>query len=129
MNADIPISRVVAVNSSQSYVGELVAANIGNGTTELGTVRAVVNHDGKDFLVFETIGDSGEVQTSEIDANSISNALSLQDVEGKQVQAVTDAGQVLSGTAIAGAVGGTRPKILVQGISVGLDRVVGVDLN
>ena len=127
--ADIPISRVVAVNSSQSYVGELVAVKIGNGATELGTVRGVVNHDGKDFLVFETIGDSGEVQTSEIDANSISNVLSLQDIEGKQVKAVTDNGQVLSGTAIAAATNGTRPNILVQGISVGLDRVVGVDLN
>ena len=127
--ADIPISRVVAVNSSQSYVGELVAARIGNGETELGTVRGVVNRDGKDFLVFETIADSGEVQTSEIDANSISNVLSLQDVEGKQVKAVTDDGQVLSGTAIAAAANGTRPKILVQGISVGLDRVVGVDLS
>jgi len=127
--ADIPICRVVAVNSSQSYVGELVAVKIGNGATELGTVRGVVNHDGKDFLVFETIGDSGEVQTSEIDANSISNVLSLQDIEGKQVKAVTDNGQVLSGTAIAAATNGIRPKLLVQGISVGLDRVVGVDLN
>jgi len=126
---DVPISRVVGVNSSQSYVGNLVAANIGNGETELGTVRGVVNRDGKDFLVFETIDSSGDVQSSEIDADSITNVLSLKEVEGKQVQAVTDDGQVLSGTAIASANQGTRPKILVQGISVGLDRVVGVDLS
>jgi hypothetical protein len=124
---DIPISRVVAVNSSQSYVGELVAADIGNGATELGTVRGVVNRDGKDFLVFETIDNSGDVQSSEIDADTIKNVLSLQEIEGKQVQAVTRDGQVLSGTAITATAAGTRPKILVQGISVGLDRVVGVN--
>jgi flagellar basal-body rod modification protein FlgD len=127
--ADVPISRVVAVNSSQSYVGELVAANVGNGVTELGTVRSVVNRDGQDFLVFDTIDNSGSVQTSEIDAGSITNVLPLKDVEGKQVQAVTNDGEVLSGTAIAATANGTRPRILVQGISIGLDRVVGVELN
>ena len=117
------------MNSSQSYVGNLVAADIGNGETELGTVRGVVNRDGKDFLVFETIDSSGEVQSSEIDADSITNVLSLKDVEGKLVQAVTDDGQVLRGTAIASADQGTRPKVLVQGISIGLDRVVSVGVN
>ena len=110
---DVPISRVVSVNSSQSYVGELVAADVGNGVTELGTVRGVDN--------------SGAVQTSEIDADSIANVLSLKEIEGKQVQAVTANGQVLSGTAIAAEAAGTTPKIFVQGISVGLDRVVGVN--
>jgi flagellar basal-body rod modification protein FlgD len=124
---DVPISRVVSVNSSQSYVGELVAADVGNGVTELGTVRGVVNRDGKDFLVFETVDNSGAVQTSEIDADSIANVLSLKEIEGKQVQAVTANGQVLSGTAIAAEAAGTTPKIFVQGISVGLDRVVGVN--
>ena len=97
--------------------------------TELGTVRSVVNRDGQDFLVFDTIDNSGSVQTSEIDAGSITNVLPLKDVEGKQVQAVTNDGEVLSGTAIAATANGTRPRILVQGISIGLDRVVGVELN
>jgi flagellar basal-body rod modification protein FlgD len=127
--SDIPISRVVAVNSSQSYVGQLVAADIGSGATELGTVRGVVNRDGRDFLSFETIDNSGDVQTSEIDAGSITNVLSLQDIEGKQVQAVTQSGQVLNGTAIAAEAAGANPKIFVQGISVGLDRVVGIGVN
>lgn len=127
--ADIPISRVVSVNSSQSYVGQLVAADIGNGATELGTVRGVVNRDGQDFLTFETIDSSGETQSSEIAAGEVKNVLSLQQVVGKQVQAVTENGQVLSGTAIANSTEGTNPRILVQGISIGLDRVVGVDLT
>ena len=126
---DVPISRVVGVNSPQSYVGNLVAADVGNGATELGTVRGVVNRDGTDFLVFETIDNSGSVESSEIDASSVTNVLSLKDVVGKKVQAVTSDGQVLSGTAISPAAQGPRPKILVQGISIGLDRVVGVDQN
>lgn len=126
---DVPISRVVAVNSSQSYVGQLVAASDGNGATELGTVRGVVNRDGKDFLVFETVDNSGDVQSSEIEASRISNVLSLQDVEGRKVQAVTRDGQVLEGTAIAADATGTQARIFVQGISIGLDRVISVDLS
>jgi flagellar basal-body rod modification protein FlgD len=126
---DVPISRVVGVNSSQSYVGNLVAANNGEGSTDLGTVRGVVNRDGKDFLVFETIDESGAVQTSEIDSGSITNVLSLKEIEGKDVKAVTSQGQVLSGRASAATGDGRRPQILVQGISIGLDRVVGVELG
>ena len=125
---DVPISRVVSVNSSQSYVGELVAADIGNGATELGTVRGVVNRDGKEFLIFETVDDSGDIQSSEIDAGKVKNVLSLQEIAGKEVQAVTRDGQVLSGRAIV-ATEGTTEKLFVQGISIGLDRVVGIGEN
>jgi flagellar basal-body rod modification protein FlgD len=125
---DVPISRVVAVNSSQSYVGELVAADIGNGATELGTVRGVVNRDGNEFLVFETIDNSGDIQSSEIDADKVKNVVSLQDVDGKEVQAVTKDGQVLSGRAVV-ATNGTQTRLLVQGVSIGLDRVVSVGVN
>jgi len=125
---DVPISRVVSVNSSQSYVGELVAADIGSGATELGTVRGVVNRDGNEFLVFETVDDSGEVQSSEIDADKVKNVLSLQDIEGKDVQAVTKDGQVLSGRAIVAAEGATG-QLFIQGVSIGLDRVVAVGAN
>lgn len=125
---DVPISRVVSVNSSQSYVGELVAADIGSGATELGTVRGVVNRDGNEFLVFETVNDSGEIQSSEIDADNVRNVLTLQDVEGKDVQAVTRDGQVLSGRAIVAA-DETQNRLLIQGVSIGLDRVVAVSAN
>ena len=125
---DVPISRVVSVNSSQSYVGELVAADIGSGATELGTVRGVVNRDGNEFLVFETVDNSGEIRTSEIDADNVRNVLTLQDVEGKNVQAITEDGQVLSGRAIAAA-DQTQNKLLIQGVSIGLDRVVAVGVN
>tara|TARA_R110002072_G_scaffold302710_2_gene487855 strand:+ start:484366 stop:485130 length:765 start_codon:yes stop_codon:yes gene_type:complete len=125
---DVPISRVVSVNSSQSYVGELVAADIGSGATELGTVRGVVNRDGKEFLIFETVDNSGDVQSSEIDASKVKNVLSLKDVEGKNVQAVTRDGQVLSGRAIVAA-DGAQDRLFVQGVSIGLDRVVSVGLN
>ena len=125
---DVPISRVVSVNSSQSYVGELVAADIGSGATELGTVRGVVNRDGKDFLIFETIDNSGDVQSSEIDPGKVKNVLRLQDVEDKNVQAVTKDGQVLSGRAIV-ATDGTQDRLFVQGVSIGLDRIISVGLN
>ena len=125
---DVPISRVVSVNSSQSYVGELVAADIGNGATELGTVRGVVNRDGKEFLIFETVDDSGDIQSSEIDAGKVKNVLSLQEIAGKEVQAVTRDGQVLSGGAMV-ATEGTTEKWCVQGSSIGLDRVVGIGEN
>jgi flagellar basal-body rod modification protein FlgD len=125
---DVPISRVVSVNSSQSYIGELVAADIGSGATELGTVRGVVNRDGKEFLVFETVDDSGGIESSEIDASNVKNVLTLQDIEGKDVQAVTKDGQVLSGRAIV-ATEGLTEQMFVQGISIGRDRVVGVGVN
>jgi len=125
---DVPISRVVSVNSSQSYIGELVAADIGSGATELGTVRGVVNRDGKEFLVFETVDDSGEVQSSEIDASKVKNVLSLQEIEGKDVQAVTKDGQILSGSAIV-VTEGTTGQLFIQGVSIGIDRVVGVGVD
>jgi flagellar basal-body rod modification protein FlgD len=125
---DVPISRVVSVNSAQSYVGELVAADIGSGATELGTVRGVVNRDGKDSLIFETVDNSGDVQSSEIDPGKVKNVLRLQDVEDKNVQAVTKDGQVLSGRAIV-ATDGTQDRLFVQGVSIGLDRIVSVGLN
>ncbi|MDA1160322.1 MAG: hypothetical protein O2983_11995, partial [Planctomycetota bacterium] len=125
---DVPISRVVSVNSAQSYVGELVAADIGSGATELGTVRGVVNRDGIDFLIFETVDNSGDVQSSEIDPGKVKNVLRLQDVEDKNVQAVTKDGQVLSGRAIV-ATDGTQDRLFVQGVSIGLDRIVSVGLN
>ena len=125
---DVPISRVVSVNSSQSYVGALIAADIGSGATELGTVRGVVNRDGNEFLVFETVDNSGDIQTSEIDADNVRNVLTLENVEGKDVQAVTRDGQILSGRAIVAA-DGTQNRLLVQGVSIGLDRVVAVGAN
>ncbi|NQV27267.1 MAG: hypothetical protein HQ518_23205 [Rhodopirellula sp.] len=126
---DFPISRVVSVNSAQSYVGQLVAADIGNGATELGTVRGVVNRNGKDSLLFETVDNSGAVTTSEIDAASVKNVLSLQQLEGKQVQAVTTDGQPLNGIGIVASEDGGAPQLLVQGVAVTLDRIVGIALN
>jgi len=123
---DVPISRVVSVNTSESYVGELVAVDIGAGATELGTIRGVVNRDGKDFLLFDTVDNSGTVSRSEVDADSVTNVLSLQELEGKQVQAVTADGQVLNGRGIIASAEDGPPTLLIQGVAVTLDRVVGV---
>ena len=126
---DIPISRVVAVNSSQSYVGQLVAVDAGNGATELGTVRGVINRSGKDFLQFETVDNSGAVSRSEIDATKVKNVLSVQQLEGKQVRAVTTDGRPLNGTAIVASTDGGASQLLVQGAAVTLDRIIGVSLD
>ncbi|MDA0283392.1 MAG: hypothetical protein O3B13_03090 [Planctomycetota bacterium] len=125
---DVPINRVVSVNGPQSYVGQLVAVDSGNGATELGTVRSVVNRDGKDFLVFESIDNSGVATRSEIDATAVTNLLTAKELDGKQIQAVTQDGQVLSGIAIAAATATGSAGVLVQGVRVGLDRIVSVSL-
>ena len=126
---DVPINRVVAVNSSQSYVGQLVAVDIGSGATELGTVRGVVNRDGNDFLLFETVDNSGAVQRSEIEADNVRNVLTVRELEGKQVQAVTANGQVLNGTGIVASTDGGPASLLIQGVAITLDRVVGIALQ
>jgi flagellar basal-body rod modification protein FlgD len=126
---DVPISRVVAVNSSQSYVGQLVAVDAGNGETELGTVRGILNRSGKDFLQFETVDNSGVVERSEIEATKVKNVLSVESLEGKQVQAVTTDGRPLNGPAIVVSTSGLAAQLLIQGIAVTLDRIVGVALE
>ena len=109
-------------------MGQLVAVDSGNGATELGTVRSVVNRDGKDFLVFESIDNSGVATRSEIDATAVTNLLTAKELDGKQIQAVTQDGQVLSGIAIAAATATGSAGVLVQGVRVGLDRIVSVSL-
>ena len=63
-----------------------------------------------------------------IDPGKVKNVLRLQDVEDKNVQAVTKDGQVLSGRAIV-ATDGTQDMLFVQGVSIGLDRIISVGLN
>lgn len=126
---DVPINRVVSVNSSQSYVGQLVAVDIGSGATELGTVRGVVDRGGEEFLVFETVDNTGAVDRSEIDADSVRNVLTIRELEGKQIQAVTADGQALNGTGIVASTDGGPATLLIQGVAVTLDRVVGIALQ
>lgn len=127
--AEVPLSRVVGVNSARSYVGNLVAVDAGNGLTEVGMVRGVVTRDGEEVPVLETVDSSGSIETTEIDPASVQNVLSIDQLDGRQVQVVTDDGETLNGSAVVTSNNNGQAELLVQGVAVGLNRVIGVALD
>lgn len=129
--ADIAIDRVVSVNSPRSYVGSLVAVRGESAAdaTELGTVSSVVNRDGSEFLVLQQVDGNGELQSREVPADRVTNVLTAARLAGQEVQAVTSDGSSIQGTATATTTDNGQPALLIQGVTVTLDRVVGVGFN
>ena len=133
--AEVPISQVVSVNSPRSYIGQFVSVSstssgtAGSTGTELGTVTGVVNRDGTEFLVLEQVDESGTVQTKDVAANQVANVLSVAQLAGKQVRAITADGTAVSGTASETTTESGASALLIQGVTVTLDRVVGVGLG
>lgn len=128
---DVPLSRVIAVNSSESFVGRLVSTSIVNADglseTVTGVVQSVTQRNGSDVLNISRLDPDGNVSQTTVRPESIKHIFTANGLVGRRVLVVDNQGVQHSGIASAATVNGV-PGISVAGTAVKLDRVVSVGL-
>lgn len=128
---DIPLSRVVGVNTSETFVNRLVSATgyDANGATQTitGVVQSVSTAtDGTQQLVLSTLDGTGNSSVTRVPVNTVDHIYSANGLVGKRVVIVDKEGVQHGGVASAATVKG-QPGISVAGTEVSLDRVVSVN--
>jgi len=128
---DVPLSRVIAVNSSESFVGRLVSTSVVNAEglseTVTGVVQSVSKQNGSDVLNVSLLDADGNVSQATVAPDRVKHIFTANGLVGRRVQIVDDQGVQHSGIATAATVSGV-PGISVAGTAVKLDRVVSVGL-
>ena len=131
--ADVPLSRVVSVNTPVSFLNQLVAVNTGERTAtgdpvfQYGVVSAVDQSANPPVITLQHPDEGGDLVTSEYPSTQVTNFLTNMVEAGVQVTAVDRNGQKFSGTPFVTSSGAGRFEFDIDGEGpFTLDRIVSV---
>lgn len=131
---DVPISRVVSVNSPQSFVNQLIAfrADAADATatdeTVLGFVTGTIKTPEGIDLVIQPPGREEDPlpDAVQVDSNLVTNVYSAAALHGMRVSVLSSDGVELSDDAVLTSTVAGEPALTVGSRKFTLDRVIGI---
>jgi flagellar basal-body rod modification protein FlgD len=131
--ADVPLSRVVSVNTPASFLNQLVAVDtgernqLGEQVIEYGVVTKVDQSVSPPVVTLQHPDAGGDATTSTYSSSQVTNLLTNLIGSGVPVTVVDRNGQKISGTPFVTRSGGGRMEFNVDGAGpFTLDRIVSV---
>jgi len=130
---DVPLSRVVSVNTPVSFLNQLVAVDTGERTPtgdrliEYGVVSAVDQSVNPPVITLQHPNESGGLESSQYPSTQVTNFLTNMVAAGVPVTVVDRNGQKLSGVPFVTSSGNGRLSFNVDGEGpFTLDRILSV---
>lgn len=124
---DIPLSRVQGVVTPESYVGQIVGVTADTDSgLEFGKVSALEDDNGQSVLQIERVDADGERVKFSANVEDVQKLFTHGTIVGKQIQAISIGGELLSGTASAARTPDGKPALLVSGELVTLDQIIAI---